>query len=170
MEGLKFTCFKIECGWLAIMSSSDGLLRTTFPLPDEMSAIDAVTQGVNASRAETEFIEVKQVFTHYFKGEKTEFRFPLDLELEGCTQFQKDVWEAASRIPYGILRSYGWLAAEVGRPRAARAVGQALGANRLPIVVPCHRIVRSDGTLGGFSGGLHWKVELIKMEKALLVP
>lgn len=168
MEGLKFACFKIEWGWLAVMSSPAGLLRTTLPLSDEMSAIDAITQGVGASREENEFIEVKQVFTRYFKGEKIEFRFPLDLELERCTQFQQDVWEAASRIPYGQLRSYGWLAAEIGRPRAARAVGQALGANRLPIVVPCHRIVRSDGSLGGFSGGLHWKVELIKMENAVL--
>jgi len=170
MEGLKFTCFKTEWGWLAVMSSPGGLFRTTLPLPDEMSAISAITQGVSASREETEFIEVKQIFTHYFKGEKVEFRFPVDLGLGGRTQFQQDVWEAASRIPYGQLRSYGWLAAEIGRPRAARAVGQALGANRLPIVIPCHRIVRSDGSLGGFSGGLHWKVELIKMEKALLIP
>ncbi len=151
------------------MGSSDGLFRTTLPSPDEQSAIDSITQGVNANREEAEFTEVRQTFIDYFEGRKVEFRFPVDLGLAGGTSFQQDVWEAASRIPYGQLRSYGWLAAEIGRPRAARAVGQALGANRLPIVIPCHRIVRSDGSLGGFSGGLHWKVELIKMEKAILV-
>ena len=102
----------------------------------------------------------------YFKGGRVKFSFPIDLDLEGCTGFQRDVWEATSRIPYGQLRSYGWIAAEIGRSHAARAVGQALGTNRLPIIIPCHRVVRSDGSLGGFSGGLHWKEELIKLEGA----
>ena len=168
MKLLKFACFKTERGWVAVMSSPAGLFRTTLPAPDEMSAIDAITRGASASREEGEFTEVKQTFIDYFRGRKVEFRFPVDPG--ACTDFQRDVWEAASRIPYGQLRSYGWLANEIGRPRAARAVGQALGANRLPIIIPCHRVVRSDGGLGGFSGGLHWKEKLIELEKAVFVP
>ena len=152
------------------MGSSAGLCRTTLPVPDERSAIDAVTRGMDAVRREAGFAEVKNVLIDYFRGKEVEFLFPLDLKLEGCTDFQRDVWEATSRIPYGQLRSYGWIASQISRPQAARAVGQALGANRLPIIIPCHRVVRSDGSLGGFSGGLHWKEGLIELEKAVFVP
>ncbi len=159
---LKFACIKTEWGWVAVMSSPAGLCRTTLPAPDESSAINAITRGVDASREEGSFTEVKRSLMDYFSGKPVKFAFPLDLE--GCTDFQRDVWEATVRIPYGQLRSYGWLAAEIGRPRSFRAVGQALGANRLPVIVPCHRVVRSDGSLGGFSCGLHWKEELIRLE------
>jgi methylated-DNA-[protein]-cysteine S-methyltransferase len=167
---LEFACFDTEWGWVAVMGSPGGLCRTILPAPDEGSAIDAITRGVTAIRQEAAFTEVKRALINYFKGEQVEFLFPIDPDLEGCTCFQRDVWEATLKIPYGQLRSYGWIAAEIGRGRAARAVGQALGANRLPIIVPCHRVIRSDGSMGGFSGGLHWKKELIKLEKAIFVP
>jgi O-6-methylguanine DNA methyltransferase len=167
---LKFACFNTEWGWIAAMSSPDGLCRTILPRSDEKSAIDAVTQRMDAIRDEGSFTEVKRSLIKYFKGKRMKFAFPLDLNLEGCTDFQRDVWEANARIPYGQLRSYGWIAAEIGRPGSARAVGQALGANRLPIIIPCHRVVRSDGSLGGFSGGLHWKEELIRLEQAVFMP
>ena len=163
---LKFTCFKTERGWVAVMGSQKGLCRMTFPESNEESAVNAVTKGMSAERQDIDFADVKNALIKYFNGQKVDFDFPLDPELEGCTPFQRDVWEATARIPYGQLRSYGWLAAEIGRPNSARAVGQALGANRLPIIVPCHRVLRSDGSLGGFSGGLHRKEELIELEKA----
>ena len=150
------------------MSSSSGLFRMTLPAPDEQLAIDAIVRGVSAFRQESAFTEVKQALVNYFEGEPVRFLFPVDLE--AGTRFQRDVWEAASGIPRGELRSYQWLANTIGRPRAARAVGQALGANRLPIIIPCHRVVRVDGSLGGFSGGLHWKRRLIELERAVLVP
>jgi methylated-DNA-[protein]-cysteine S-methyltransferase len=162
---LRFACFRTEWGWVAVMGSHAGLCRTTLPAPDEASAANAVTRGVSAVRQEMHFTEVKHALIDYFRGERVEFLFPLDLE--NCTRFQRSVWEATLKIPYGQLRSYGQIAAEIGQPQAARAVGQALGANRLPIVIPCHRVVRSDGSLGGFSGGLHWKEKLIGLERAV---
>lgn len=167
---LSFACFDTEWGWIAVMGSSAGLCRTTLPMPDEKSAIKAITRGVSAIRREEAFTDIKNVLINYFRGQRVEFLFPMDLALEGGTSFQRDVWEATSRIPYGQLRSYGWIAAEIGRPRAPRAVGQALGVNRIPIIIPCHRVVRSDGSLGGFSGGLHWKKKLIQLEKAVFEP
>jgi methylated-DNA-[protein]-cysteine S-methyltransferase len=161
---LKFTCFETEWGWIAAIESPAGVFRVTLPRPDERSAIDAVTRGIAASRDEAELEGVRRALTNYFKGEQVEFSFPIDLKLEGHTDFQRDVWEATAEIPYGQLRSYGWIANHIGRPRTARAVGQALGANPLPIIIPCHRVVRSDGSLGGFSGGLHWKEKLIELE------
>lgn len=161
---LKFSCFQTKLGWVAVMGSESGLLKTSLPMPDEQTAINFITSGVDAGRDESDFIEARDALINYFKGKRMEFGFPIDLK--GYTSFQRDVLEAASGIPYGQLRSYGWIAEQIHRPRAARVVGQALGANRLPIIIPCHRVIRSDGSLGGFSGGLHWKRKLIELEKA----
>jgi methylated-DNA-[protein]-cysteine S-methyltransferase len=97
----------------------------------------------------------------YFAGERTEFDLPL--ELEG-TPFQKDVWLALGEIPYGKTISYAELARMVGRPTAFRAVGQANGANPIPIVLPCHRVLASGGRIGGYGGGLAMKRQLLAIE------
>jgi O-6-methylguanine DNA methyltransferase len=75
------------------------------------------------------------------------------VDLTGATEFNRNVLECVRRIPYGTLRSYKWVAREIGHPRATRPVGQALSRNPLPVVIPCHRVVNSDGSLGGYSGG-----------------
>lgn len=101
----------------------------------------------------------------YFAGERAGFDVALDMS--GGTAFQRRVWRACARIPYGQVRSYGELAGMAGRPRSARAVGGAMGANPLPIVVPCHRVIRSDGSLGGFGSGLPIKKKLLRLEGVL---
>ena len=80
-------------------------------------------------------------------------RVRIDLDLRGHTDFERDVWHKALEIPRGEVRPYGWVAAEIGRPKAVRAVGTALGHNPVPLIVPCHRVVRSDGTIGQYSLG-----------------
>ncbi len=80
------------------------------------------------------------------------------------TQFQKAVWRATAGIPYGETRSYAWVAKRIGNPRAVRAVGQALGANPVPIIIPCHRVIGSSGKLCGFAGGLALKQRLLELE------
>jgi len=87
---------------------------------------------------------------------------------EGTGSFEWNVWHCAKTISFGETRSYGWIAREIGNPGAARAVGRALGANPWPLLVPCHRVIRSDGTMGGFSSGLEWKRYLLKYEKEIL--
>ena len=100
----------------------------------------------------------------YFAGERCRF----DLPLNGAgTDFQQSVWSALSRIPFGELRSYGDIAREIGRPKAVRAVGAANGSNPLPIIVPCHRVIGSNGSLTGFAGGLDIKKKLLVLEGAL---
>jgi len=86
------------------------------------------------------------------------------LDLSAGTDFQRAVWEALRRIPPGQTRGYGEVAGEIGSPRAARAVGQACGANPIPLLIPCHRVLAAGGKLGGFSGGLDWKRLLLKRE------
>jgi O-6-methylguanine DNA methyltransferase len=99
----------------------------------------------------------------YLSGKRTEFDLALDLR---GTPFQLEVWSALRDIPYGRTRSYAELAQEVGRPAAVRAVGAANGANPLAIVVPCHRVIASDGSLGGYGGGLKLKAKLLAMEQS----
>jgi methylated-DNA-[protein]-cysteine S-methyltransferase len=96
----------------------------------------------------------------YFAGERTEFDLPM--ELDG-TDFQREVWTELTRIPYGETISYGELARRVGRPNGPRAVGQANGRNPVPIIVPCHRVLASDG-IGGYGGGLKVKRALLALE------
>ena len=98
----------------------------------------------------------------YFAGEQVAFRLPL--AWGRGTAFQRAVWRALGRIPYGEVRTYGWVARHVGRPGAARAVGGACGANPWPIIVPCHRVVAAGGALGGYSAGLGWKRLLLRLE------
>lgn len=98
----------------------------------------------------------------YFRRERSSFDIPLDLD--AVTAFQRQVYDELMKIPHGRLTTYGELAEKVGRPDGARAVGQAVGANPVPIVIPCHRVVAADGRLGGFSGGLPVKVALLALE------
>ena len=83
------------------------------------------------------------------------------------TSFQKNVWKTLQKIPYGEVRSYQWVAKAIGNPKAVRAVGQACGANPLPLFIPCHRVVNASGKLGGFSSGLGWKRKLLQLEGLL---
>jgi methylated-DNA-[protein]-cysteine S-methyltransferase len=99
----------------------------------------------------------------YFAGALRQFTIPVDL---GGTDFQKRVWRELVRIPYGEIRSYAQVAAAIGSPRAVRAVGAANGANPIPIVVPCHRVIGSSGRLVGYGGGLALKQRLLEIEGA----
>jgi methylated-DNA-[protein]-cysteine S-methyltransferase len=98
----------------------------------------------------------------YFAGTRTAFELPLDVD---GTEFQRRVWDALTRIPYGVTRSYGQVAAEIGRPGASRAVGLANGRNPVSIVVPCHRVIGAGGALTGYGGGLERKAALLAFEQ-----
>lgn len=128
--------------------------------------------GPRWARAAFPDTPLTHVFPHAFPGGKAVVAcltglkadlagVPLDV---GGTPFQRAVWGAARAIPHGRTRTYGEIAAAVGRPGAARAVGQALGANPVPLLVPCHRVVAAGGGLGGFTGGLDLKARLLALE------
>ena len=99
----------------------------------------------------------------YLAGRRRQFTIPLDLE---GTPFQLQVWNALLRIPFGETRSYGEIARAIGRPKAARAVGMANHSNPIAIIVPCHRVIAGDGSLGGYAGGLGMKSLLLQLESS----
>ena len=110
------------------------------------------------------FTEAAAQLAAYFAGELTRFRLPLHFS---GTAFQNQVWQALCKIPFGATTTYGALAAGLGKPTASRAVGAANGANPLPIVVPCHRVIGSDRSLTGFGGGLETKRFLLAHEQSV---
>jgi methylated-DNA-[protein]-cysteine S-methyltransferase len=111
------------------------------------------------------FAEVMRQLQAYFRGELKEFDVPLAME---GTEFQLRVWNALRAIPYGETISYLQLAERIGSPKAVRAVGLANGSNPIPIIVPCHRVIGSDGSLTGFGGGLSTKKKLLELESTQL--
>ncbi|MCX5403549.1 methylated-DNA--[protein]-cysteine S-methyltransferase [Streptomyces sp. NBC_00335] len=117
--------------------------------------------GERVAASEAPFPEVERQLTAYFAGELTSFDLPVRLE---GTEFQRSVWEQLVRIPYGQTWSYGELAAKLGKPNASRAVGLANGKNPVGIIVPCHRVIGSSGSMTGYGGGIDRKVRLLAFE------
>jgi len=117
--------------------------------------------GAEPTCASPLLADARRQLAAYFRGELQRFDLPL---APAGTAFQKSVWRALAEIPWGETRSYGELARAIGRPTAARAVGAANGANPLPIVLPCHRVIGASGTLTGYAGGLERKRRLLALE------
>ena len=161
---LYFTLFKTKLGWMGILASKAGLQAVTLPQSTQQQAFAALGKQVKQAVLSPElFCDFEQRFQDYYSGKKTTFTDKLDFS--NATPFQKQVWDTTRLIPYGETRSYGWVANQIGKPHAARAVGQALNKNPFLIIVPCHRVIAGDGSLGGFGSGLEMKKVLLEMEK-----
>ena len=117
--------------------------------------------GLTPRRDVKPFAEAIRQFAEYFEGRRRSFDLPLDL---AGSPFQRQVWAATREIPFGQVRSYGEIAQVIGAPKAMRAVGGALGRNPVLVLVPCHRVLRADGMLGGFAAGLEIKSQLLTLE------
>ncbi len=160
--------FESALGWLGVVYSRAGLAGIVLPRPtaeDVRQAVWAQFPDAHPAPAEDAPDRIVEQLQRYAAGERVTFRVALDWS--GHTPFRQSVWQATLGIPYGETRSYQWVAQAIGRPRAARAVGQALAANPMPIVVPCHRVLASDGRLAGFGGGLNMKRCLLGLEQRL---
>jgi methylated-DNA-[protein]-cysteine S-methyltransferase len=157
------TIFATTMGWVGILGSSQGIQRTTLPQPSAQDACRLLGGPANCAEPSPKlFTSLIDRFQAYFDGAKVDF--PDKLDLSGATPFQRQVWQITRLIPHGDTRSYKWVAEQIGKPGTSRTVGQALGKNPLPIIVPCHRVIASDGGLGGFSDGLDMKRRLLNLE------
>ena len=164
----KLVWIRIKRGILASVWSEQGLYELTFPYPTQQEAGAHLT---TAELAEEPLDSVQQTWlqslsselTDYFSGKPVVFTVPIDWS--GYSEFRLKALQFTAAIPTGQVATYGGVAMAVGRPGAARAVGGAMHANRTPIVVPCHRVIGSDGSLTGFGGGLTLKQELLGLEQ-----
>jgi methylated-DNA-[protein]-cysteine S-methyltransferase len=164
---LKYLIFNTDRGWVGVLGSNSGLLRTTLPQPSAQEAEQILGDRVkDAIRSENFFADLPKRLRTYFAGQRA--TFPDEPDLSPATAFQRQVWQLTRLIPYGETRSYSWVAEQLGKTGAVRAVGQALGQNPLPIIVPCHRVVASNGKLGGYSGGVEMKRYLLHQEASSL--
>lgn len=163
--------FEVESGWCAAARGAGGICAFVLPVRNAARARRAVLRMLPKAReSRRAMCNLVRAVERYFNGWRTEFdEFALDLS--GGTEFQQQVWNTARQIGYGQVRTYRWIALEMGRPDAMRAVGTALGANRVPLLVPCHRVIAGDGFLGGFSaeGGEELKAAMLDLERVRMV-
>ena len=160
----KYHIFESSIGWVGLVGSSLGLQRLSLkPTPPEVieelgPALDGAVQDPSP------FAEVQECIERYAAGDLTALD-EIELDLSAAPPFYRAAWDACRSIPAGETRSYAWLAAEAGNPLAMRAAGQAMAKNRFPLIIPCHRVIASDGGLGGYGGGgLGVKARLLQME------
>lgn len=154
-------------GRLLAVATPDGLVHLGYPNRGVEEQLGQLATRISPRIAEDEgaFDDLRRQLGEYFDGRRREFDLGLDWRLS--SGFARKILEQTARIPYGETRTYGEMAALAGNPRAFRAAGTALGSNSIPIVVPCHRVLRSSGALGGYGGGLDVKVKLLELEGVL---
>lgn len=160
MKTVSYTTMKSPIGPLLLAGGEDGLRLVHF-----VSGRHPKSPQRDWAENKAAFRAVIRQLEEYFDGKRKEFDVPLILE---GTKFQLLVWRNLQKIPYGETVSYGQLARRIGRPEAARAVGLANGSNPIPIIIPCHRVIGSNGALTGFGGGLPVKKNLLALESRQL--
>lgn len=153
-------------GPLYLVASDRGLCAVSFGGDEAGVVAWSRAAGLEPARDPVALRPYAHQLREYFSGERHAFDLPVDLST--ATPFTRRVLEATARVPFGHLASYRDIARQIGKPGATRAVGNALGHNPVPIVIPCHRIVRSNGALGGYTGGLAIKRQLLSLEGVLL--
>jgi methylated-DNA-[protein]-cysteine S-methyltransferase len=157
-------------GTLVAAATPHGL--ATLSYADQFDGADGVLDWVAAKlsprmlEAPARLDDVRRELDEYFEGRRHDFDLPIDCSL--ASQFGRRILKATAAIPFGQVSTYGKVAAQAGNPKASRAAGRALGANPIPIVVPCHRVIGSSGQLTGYTGGLHRKVALLQIEGVVL--
>lgn len=162
---IRWTEFETPFGATFLAANARGLLRMDWSVDDAEAAAEDLTTDFplwGVRRDPDELEGAMEEILEYFAGERRSFDVAVDLT--GLTPFQRSVLEATAEIPFGETVTYGQLARRLDKPNASRAVGSALGRNPVPIVVPCHRVVRSDGSLGGYTAGTGYKEQLLALE------
>jgi O-6-methylguanine DNA methyltransferase len=157
--------YKSSLGTYTLVSSHRGVIRVGPEERAERRLARWIHNGIRLERGDEHNVALARELDAYFAGKLRQFTVPLDLR---GTAFQLRVWQLLCEIPYGETRSYGQIAQALGNPKATRAVGQANGRNPIAIIVPCHRVIGSDGGLTGYGGGLHRKRALLDLESAAL--
>ena len=164
MKGDSYHLEELSMGWMALLAGEDGLKRASLKPSPQEALEDLGTDLDGAEDNPASFTEVVACLHRYSEGDMASLD-EIRLDLSSVTPFFSAAWNACRSIPPGETRSYAWLAAEAGSPLAMRAAGQAMARNRFSLIIPCHRVIASDGGLGGYGGGgLGVKARLLQME------
>jgi methylated-DNA-[protein]-cysteine S-methyltransferase len=170
-KAIKYAIFQTEWGYFGLAAGGEGLFRTCLPLAGPEMVESRLLQNLQKSQYDKNlFRAAQEQIIAYFEGVIISFR-DIPVVLDESSSFLRSVLNACRSIGFGRTISYSGLAKKVGRPDAARAVGCALAKNPLPLIIPCHRVIRSNGKIGGFSaaGGKNLKAKLLKQEQAALI-
>lgn len=166
MTGLEYVIFRTRWGYSGLVGTEKGVFRTCLPLPSRESVKNVLLLDIERPQENKSLLPgLQEKVKAYFKSSYVDFT-GIWVEFGEVDSFSKQVLKACRKISYGQTVSYGQLAELAGSPGASRAVGNILGKNQVPLIVPCHRVVRSDGAIGGFSaaGGVDLKERMLKME------
>jgi methylated-DNA-[protein]-cysteine S-methyltransferase len=164
--GIRLAVFQTRLGWVGLAWTTRGIIALNLPRATRAHALRDLQRAFPLATVVNAPPAIVRELREYAQGHRHRFDLPLDWS--SLKPFQRAVLETAKQIPFGETRSYGWIAEQIGKPRAARAVGQALRSNPIPIILPCHRVVRGDGGLGGYAGGIALKRKLLTLEGAML--
>ena len=165
VDRCRFDVFSTSLGWMAALASDRGIRRLVLPKPSRDQAMQELRlQTTDAAPSRPRFNSLRRRLEAYFSGDNVDFED--DLDLEGASGFLVRAWKACQSIPKGEVRTYNWLAEQAGNRRAARAAGLAMSRNPAPIIIPCHRVIGSNGALHGYAGGLALKQRLLEIEGA----
>ncbi|MCF7956376.1 MAG: methylated-DNA--[protein]-cysteine S-methyltransferase [Phycisphaerae bacterium] len=167
---MRYVTFETKFGFFGILTSQGGILRTSLPVSDRKSAENDLLTGLEGAEFDPDLLaDLQNQIKSYFSGTYVEFDENIPLQLAGLSRFAQDILKGCRKIPYGHTVSYAELAQMANHPKAARAVGNAMGNNPIPLIMPCHRVVKSDGTTGGFQrnrpGGTDLKKRMLDVEK-----
>lgn len=160
-----YCLIETRMGHVGLAGENGKLTHCTLPIPSREDALDSIKAGLSNGAVEDEaaFGDLPGKLRRYFDGERVDFS-GVAVDVSGFGRFHAAAVLAAQRIPYGTLVTYGELARMAGNEKAARAAGSAMGANPMPIIIPCHRVIASGRRIGGFSAGLEWKRSLLELE------
>ena len=153
-----YTYYQSPLGDIALTANKAGLTALSF-----MQGASPLVMDKNLIACDQAFAQVSQQLTEYFNGDRITFDLPL---AQTGTPFQQQVWQALCSIKQGETKSYAWLAKKINNEKAVRAVGAANGANKIALIIPCHRVIGSNGKLTGYAGGLALKAKLLMHEGA----
>ncbi|MFQ6035247.1 MAG: methylated-DNA--[protein]-cysteine S-methyltransferase [Sedimentisphaerales bacterium] len=183
-KSLKYTIFKTKWGYFGLAGTEYALYRTCLPLSESEKVKSQLRKNLSLLNHKSSikypvssiqfdknlFGPLQEQITAYFEGAYVDFSQAVGIVLNGFSPFSSSVLCACRRIRFGQVVTYSALAQEIGRPTAVRAVGGALAKNPLPLIIPCHRVIRSDGKIGGFSapGVKNLKAKLLKLERRVL--
>lgn len=167
MDPVEYCIFESQVGTITVVQRGGRIIRLGITKKGNREVRRELTKRYpGGTETERPFKGVRTLLDKYLKGQKVDLDIPVDIS--GETQFTQKVLRVLQGIPYGEVRSYLWVGKQIGYTMAARAIGQAVKRNPIPIIIPCHRVIREDGTIGGFSQGVNMKRKLLAIENVKL--